>query len=120
MLPHVQKHLPKHGQTGAHRHHGAFRAPRDPLLRSFPSEDYTTPVWYTILQHAHCEPVEPDRMIAEMIDNPTRAQRLGILYIKDGYLHLTSRLWEAQDAPEVKALALSLLKGMDSLPDRKA
>ena len=92
----------------------------DPLLRSFPSEDYTTPVWYPILEHAHCEPAEPDRMIAEMIDNPTRAQRLGILYIKDGYLHLTSRLWEAQDAPEVKALALSLLKGMDSLPDRKA
>ena len=30
-----------------------------------------------------------------------------------------SRLREAPDAMEVKALALSLLKGMDSLPDRK-
>ena len=83
-----------------------------PLLRLFPTDDYTTPVWYPVLRHAHCEPVDPDCMIAEMIDNPYRCQRLGILYIKDGFLHLTSRLWEAENDPCIRALAFSLVNGL--------
>ncbi len=41
-----------------------------------------------------------------------RCQRLGILYRKDGYMHLTARLWENADMPEVKAFALSLLNAL--------
>ena len=85
----------------------------DTALAGFPAEDYTTPPWYPILAHAHCEPLDALAVpVVEMIDNVERCQRLGILYRKDGYIHLTARLWENADMPEVKAFALSLLNAL--------
>lgn len=92
--------------------------PEDPLLAAFAPEDYTTPPWYRILAHAHCEPLEGSTAaIVEMIDNVERCARLGILYRKDGALHLTARLWEDAASPEVQAFAYSLLRGMNGTYD---
>lgn len=80
-------------------------------LSEFRTEEYTTPPWYRILAHAHCEPLDGNAQpIVQMIDNVERCQRLGILYEKEGYPHLTVRLWEEADSPEVRAFARSLLK----------
>ncbi len=80
-----------------------------PLLHGFCAEDYTTPLWYSILQTAHCQwlpsSVHP---AVQMIDNTERCQRLGILYQEHGHWHLTARLWEAADDIAVRAFAHSL------------
>lgn len=81
-----------------------------PALRLFPTDDYTTPPWYAILKTAHCEPVHHSEMIVQMIDNWERCRRFGLLYLERGCLHLTARLWEAPDRPEVKWFAASLLQ----------
>ena len=81
------------------------------LLAGFPAEEYTTPPWYRLLKHAHCEPITQPGIV-EMIDNVERCQRLGVLYVQEEYVHLTSRLWEEPDAPEIRAFAQSLLNGM--------
>lgn len=86
--------------------------PAHPLLSGFPADCHTTPPWYRILAHAHCEPIANAQPIVEMIDNTERCQQLGILYVQDGYVHLTARLWEDADSPEVRAFALSLLHGL--------
>ncbi|MBQ8136443.1 MAG: hypothetical protein IJ174_03325, partial [Clostridia bacterium] len=83
-----------------------------PLLRQFPTESYTTPVWHDILAHAHCESVPDGQMIVQMIDNPYRCERFGILYARSNRLYLTSRLWEAPESPAVKAFAASLLRAL--------
>ena len=62
--------------------------------------------------HSHAMELKPDEkaeIIAEVIDNPVRAKRLALLYIKDGIAVCSSRLWEIGDKPEVKAFAKSLL-----------
>ena len=83
--------------------------PQHPALAGFPTEDYTTPPWYRLLAHAHCEPqAEPADMAVEMIDNVERCQRLGILYVKDGVLHCTIRLWEIAHEPAAQCLAACL------------
>ncbi len=81
-----------------------------PLLHLFPTENYTTPVWYDLLCHAHCESVKDARMIVQMIDNPYRCGRFGILYEQEDRLYLTSRLWEAPQSASVKAFAASLVR----------
>lgn len=87
-----------------------------PALRGFAADTYTTPVWYHILEHAHCERLDPGiRPVVQMIDNVERCQRLGILYMDQGIPHLTSRLWEAAAWPEVKAFAFSLLRWVEGL-----
>ena len=82
--------------------------PGDPLLALFPTDDYTTPLWYTALKHAHCEPITDPAPAVQMIDTPERAQRLGILYRQDGEVCLTCRLWEAPEDPSVRLLARSV------------
>ena len=82
--------------------------PADPLLALFPTDDYTTPLWYTALKHAHCEPITDPAPAVQMIDTPERAQRLGILYRQDGEVCLTCRLWEAPEDPSVRLLARSV------------
>lgn len=80
-----------------------------PLLKRFAQEDYTTPVWYAILQTAHVQRLPADiRPAVQMIDNTERCARLGILYQQDGVWHLTARLWEKPNDPTVRALAWSL------------
>lgn len=81
-----------------------------PALRDFAADEYTTPPWYHILAHAHCEPLDPAiRPAVQMIDNTERCSRLGILYEDHGIPFLTARLWEAADRPEVRVFAGSLL-----------
>lgn len=84
-----------------------------PLLKRFAQEDYTTPVWYAILQTAHVQRLPADIHPAlQMIDNTERCARLGILYQQDGVWHLTARLWEKPDDPTVRALAWSLWEAL--------
>lgn len=84
-----------------------------PLLKRFAQEDYTTPVWYAILQTAHVQRLPADiHPAVQMIDNTERCARLGILYQQDGVWHLTARLWEKPDAPTVRALAWSLWEAL--------
>lgn len=80
-------------------------------LAGFPSDTYTTPIWYRILKTAHLEEVDGDsEPIVEMIDNVERCKRFGILYHKDGCLHLTAKLWQAAEDAEVKTFAASLAR----------
>ena len=84
-----------------------------PLLKRFAQEDYTTPVWYAILQTAHVQRLPADiRPAVQMIDNTERCARLGILYQQDGLWHLTARLWEKPNDPTVRALAWSLWEAL--------
>lgn len=84
-----------------------------PLLKRFAQEDYTTPVWYAILQTAHVQRLPADiHPAVQMIDNTERCARLGILYQQDGVWHLTARLWEKPDDPAVRALAWSLWEAL--------
>lgn len=84
-----------------------------PLLKRFAQEDYTTPVWYAILQTAHVQRLPADiRPAVQMIDNTERCARLGILYQQDGLWHLTARLWEKPNDPAVRALAWSLWEAL--------
>lgn len=84
-----------------------------PLLKRFAQEDYTTPVWYAILQTAHVQRLPADiHPAVQMIDNTERCARLGILYQQDGVWHLTARLWEKPNAPAVRALAWSLWEAL--------
>lgn len=82
-----------------------------PELSGFPTDTYTTPVWYRILKTAHLEEVDGDsEPIVEMIDNVERCKRFGLLYHKEGYLHLTAKLWQAAEDAEVKTFAASLAR----------
>ena len=84
-----------------------------PLLKRFAQENYTTPVWYAILQTAHVQRLPADIYPAvQMIDNTERCARLGILYQQDGVWHLTARLWEKPNDPAVRALAWSLWEAL--------
>ena len=81
-------------------------------LDRFVHDYYSTPGWYNIVMHSHAMELKPDEqveMVAEVIDNPVRAKRLALLYVKDGIPVCSSRLWEIADKPEVKAFANSLL-----------
>lgn len=84
-----------------------------PLLKRFAQEDYTTPVWYAILQTAHVQRLPADiHPAVQMIDNTERCARLGILYQQDGLWYLTAHLWEKPDDPAVRALAWSLWEAL--------
>lgn len=84
-----------------------------PLLKRFAQEDYTTPVWYAILQTAHVQRLPADiHPAVQMIDNTERCARLGILYQQEGVWHLTARLWEKPNDPTVRALAWSLWEAL--------
>lgn len=84
-----------------------------PLLKRFAQEDYTTPVWYAILQTAHVQRLPADvHPAVQMIDNTERCARLGVLYQQDGLWHLTARLWEKPNDPTVRALAWSLWEAL--------
>ena len=81
-------------------------------LDRFVHDYYSTPGWYNIVMHSHAMELKPDEqveMVAEVIDNPVRAKRRALLYVKDDIPVCSSRLWEIADKPEVKAFANSLL-----------
>jgi hypothetical protein len=86
----------------------------DKLLSGFPCEDHTTAQWFDIVMHSHAENLDGTDIIPVVwvIDNPDRAEKLGLLYrIKTGFGELTvctSRLWEIADRPEVKWFAKSI------------
>ena len=83
-------------------------------MRHFPSETFTTPDWYHLITHSHCEhlsgpEIEP---IVWVIDNPDRAWRLALLYelpvAAGSVLVCSARLWEIADRPEVRWFARGL------------
>ncbi|MCM1182056.1 MAG: beta-glucuronidase [Roseburia sp.] len=88
-----------------------------PALRAFPSETYTTPQWYPIIENSDC--VIPEdvssaklRPIVQVIDNVERNHKLGILFEAEQeggtLLVCTSRLFDRQDLPQVRQYAKSL------------
>ena len=84
------------------------------LLRTFPTSDHSEPQWFNIVMHSHCENLDGTDIVPDVwvIDNPDRAEKLGLLYsIETEYGLLTvstSRLWEIADKPEVKWFAKCL------------
>lgn len=83
-----------------------------PWVSAFAKEDYTTPVWYQLIQTAHCEPVHAEAPVVQMIDNTERCQRLGLLWEQEGIPHLTFRLWENPNDVTVRAFAAALLEAL--------
>ena len=89
-----------------------------PALAQFPSETYTSPQWYPIIEHSKCAKLlrwerMADRPLVQVIDNVERNDRLGILYEQKneaGGLLLTSttRLFEIQDCMQGRQYAKSL------------
>ena len=83
-----------------------------PWVKAFAKEDYTTPVWYQLIQTAHCEPVNAEAPVVQMIDNTERCQRLGLLWEQEGIPHLTFRLWENPNDVTVRAFAAALVEAL--------
>ena len=83
-----------------------------PWLAAFAQEDYTTPAWYSVIRTAHCENVDCENPIVQMVDNIERCQRLCLLWEKEGVPHSTFRLWEAADDIAVRAFAASLVEAL--------
>jgi len=83
-----------------------------PWLAAFAQEDYTTPAWYSVIRTAHCENVDCENPIVQMVDNTERCQRLCLLWEKEGVPHSTFRLWEAADDIAVRAFAASLVEAL--------
>lgn len=86
------------------------------LFKDFPTEYYSTPVWFNSIMHSHCEnlsgsDIEP---IVQMIDNPHRADKLGIIFEQNtsaGKIFVcTVRLYEIADKPEAKWLARGIMQ----------
>ena len=86
--------------------------PDDPLLEGFPTDVYTTPVWYPILSCAHARPMTDTAAPVQMIDNPERCLRLGVIYRQDGFVCMTPRLWEKSAFPAVNGFAWSLSRSI--------
>lgn len=93
---------------------GLFIDTSSELLGSFPTAEYTTPIWYNIVSHSHCADLDGTDIIPDVwvIDNPERRKKLALLYRKDDVVCCTSRLWEAADRIEVKHFAKSLMESM--------
>lgn len=83
------------------------------LLSGFPCDSYTTPIWFDIVTHSFSAKLDGSDIVPEVavIDNPQRAERLGLLY-RNGGVVCTSRLWEIADNIEVKHFAASLVKSI--------
>lgn len=87
-----------------------------PALQGFPTETHSTPDWYHLVSHSHCEEVvqEDENPIVWVIDNPDRAKKLALLTERNtssGPLLLcTVRLWEIPDQPEVPWFADALVR----------
>lgn len=94
---------------------GCLIAADHPALAYFPTETYSTPEWFEIVMHSHCEELTGEEAaIVRVIDNPDRAKNFGLLYeiqTETGTLLVcTARLWEAAEKPEVRRFAESLFR----------
>ena len=85
------------------------------FLKDFPCDTYTTPIWYNIVSHSFSAKLDGTDIVPDVtvIDNPQRAERLGLLY-RNGGAVCTSRLWEIADNIEVKHFAASLVNSIIS------
>ena len=83
------------------------------FLKGFPCDTYTTPIWYNIVSHSFSAKLDGSDIAPDVtvIDNPQRAERLGLLY-RNGGVICTSRLWEIADNIEVKHFAASLVNSI--------
>ena len=106
MFRSISEHMGKPVPTGTM---GLLIDPESPLLRRFPTEEYTTPPWYPLLRHAHAEPVSlKETLTVEMIDHWARMERLGLIWRKGKTVFCTVRLWEIPDEPAAGWLAAAL------------
>lgn len=83
------------------------------LRKDFLCETYSTPQWYHLTMHSHCSVLDgcdDVKLLVQPIDNVERCHKLGMLYIKDGVLVCTVRLWEIAQYPEVRYFAKILLE----------
>ena len=87
-----------------------------PSVMGFRSERWTTPPWYDLITHADLAILDrlPVKPIVQMIDNPERNHKLGMLFecsIGPGRLLVcTARLGEVLDRPEVRWFTQCLLE----------
>jgi len=90
---------------------GLYIHKENEFFKNFPCENYSTPQWFHLVMHSHCNVLdgkEECRPIVQPIDNIERCHKLGMLYFQDDILVCTSRLWEINHYPEVKAFAKAL------------
>ncbi len=81
-------------------------------MDDFPCENYSTPQWYQLVMHSHCAVLDGcdcADILVQPIDNVERCHKLGMLYVQDGVLTCTSRLWEISEFPEVRWFTKMLL-----------
>lgn len=102
---------------------GCLIAAEHPALADFPTETYSTPEWYEIVTHSHCEELTGEESaIVRVIDNPDRAKNFGLLYetrTEAGRLLVcTARLWETAEKPEARQLARSLFRYLTEKENR--
>ncbi len=92
---------------------------KHPILKYFHSDFYTTPQWYEPITHSHCEiltgtDIDP---VVQMIDNPHRAEKLGIFYEQEtqsGKVFVsTVRFPEIKDINEAKWLAKGIAEWLN-------
>ncbi len=93
---------------------------KHPILKYFSSDFYSTPQWFEPIMHSHCEnltgtDIEP---VVQMIDNPHRADKLGIFFEKEteaGKIFVsTVRFPEIADKTEAKWLAKGIFEWMNA------
>lgn len=97
---------------------GLYIPENEVLQKGFLAQKYSTPQWYHLVMHSHCEVLdnkENVEILIQPIDNIERCHKLGMLYYDEGILVCTARLHEVATLPESKAFAEVLLKLTDKI-----
>ncbi len=93
---------------------------RHPALKYFKADFHTTPQWFEPVMHCHCELLTGTDInpIVQMIDNPHRAEKFGVIYEKEteaGKIFISSiRFSEIKDIAEAKWLAKGIFEYLSS------
>lgn len=93
---------------------------KNPALKYFPSEFYSTPQWWDIVMNSHLSVLDNTNInpIVQMIDNFERNHRLGLLYEfkvdQSNILVCTCPLYNMDNSRASKWLEYSLKKYMES------
>lgn len=97
---------------------GLYIHENEVLQKGFLAQKYSTPQWYHLVMHSHCEVLDNKgnvELLIQPIDNIERCHKLGMLYYDEGILVCTVRLYEVATLPEGKAFAEVLLKLTDKI-----
>lgn len=92
---------------------GLYIHNKNELFKEFPCECYSTPQWFHLVMNSHCSVLDENeecKPIVQPIDNVERCHKLGMLYYQNDMLVCTSRLWEINKYPEVRAFAKAIME----------